>query len=911
MPATVADMRAILRVLHYEDPLIRVTEVDGVSGQVVVGHHNAPLVARTACVAALASPADGSEAAVVRAVGDATASPAVLLFSTDRVEWWCPDGKEPAGGRLIDRQGGGARAIGPAWAHRLDPRSVQRARAPGRYPREYQLSLPGADFSELLPPVDRELLARHEARQADRLAEFIDRVLASISRHATLDTAEARHQAITLAFWIVASRILRDSGVASFEGIDYGRPADVFGRVKRHYQAALPNLSEHPDWQPGIAEACGLARTFWGLSAVTIGPEVLGRVNETVRISPEQRAALGAHSTPTFLVDYIVGGLAEYIRKLPLERRVFAEPACGHAGFLVAALRLLASDIPPGVDRHAFLRSRVRGQDLDAVSAEVARLSLTLADIPNPDGWLVQGAQDLFIASAVERLVEGAGVVLGNPPFEEFTTIERANLAHHGVVPRLASRSGEIFRRCVEAVAPGTLLGFVLPPGLMDSPASETIALRRRLLERADIIEITELPDGIFRIAGTASFTLLARVREVGESPAASWRFRRVAASDLHQFRTTGRTSTETVVLRRNMESNGVYALRVPEYDEVWSLRSWQRIGAAVQGRFGQGSSLNAGASARERDGLKSEDGTVIKHLHLGKGADRIAITALPAVTQTQLRPGAKPVWRHGRPSGAPRLVLNRARRSRHDWWLQAFIDPSGSQVCQDGFVVEEGRPPWDVRVLWAIVNSPFANAYMRSQSTENSISPGTFSRLPIPELSAEGGRVLRSAVDACFSLSPRRKSLELHRRMLRVDAIVHALYGLRARDEWAILGALEGRERPGVGPYPPFEGFDRRLPLYLQLGIDVPLPVEPQLPIAYSAEALFQPQEALHEELAALIDIPETDIRATQRREWVHHWLRALQVGELAFLPPAPSIPERLLADVATLRAARANPRP
>jgi len=42
--------------------------------------------------------------------------------------------------------------------------------------------------------------------------------------------------------------------------------------------------------------------------------------------------------------------------------------------------------------RHDFLREHLRGCDTDPFALEIARLSLTLADIPNENGWVLEQA---------------------------------------------------------------------------------------------------------------------------------------------------------------------------------------------------------------------------------------------------------------------------------------------------------------------------------------------------------------------------------------------------------------------------------------------------------------------------------------------------------------------------------------
>ena len=61
------------------------------------------------------------------------------------------------------------------------------------------------------------------------------------------------------------------------------------------------------------------------------------------------------------------------------------------AVFLVSAMRLLTELLPDDKAipsrRGPYLRSRLHGTDIDPFALELARLSLTLTDIPNPNGW--------------------------------------------------------------------------------------------------------------------------------------------------------------------------------------------------------------------------------------------------------------------------------------------------------------------------------------------------------------------------------------------------------------------------------------------------------------------------------------------------------------------------------------------
>lgn len=239
--------REILRSLSYRDELVREEIGDGLC--CFVGHGHAPLNPRSACVAVAEAPADAYVATFVGRLGDVTAAPAVLVVSSSRVEWWCPDDRVPARARLVDSlDSEDASRVHSEWGSQLDPRSVMRARLSTRHLGAFQLSLFGGVDQPVPLPIDRSLLVRFEERQATRLAEFIDQVLVRVGETELLDTNELRYQAITLAFWIVASRILRDASVESFQGINYGDPRDVLGRVARHYNAAVPIAAKRQGW---------------------------------------------------------------------------------------------------------------------------------------------------------------------------------------------------------------------------------------------------------------------------------------------------------------------------------------------------------------------------------------------------------------------------------------------------------------------------------------------------------------------------------------------------------------------------------------------------------------------------------------------------------------------------------------
>src|SRR6202035_1703489 len=111
--------------------------------------------------------------------------------------------------------------------------------------------------------------------------------------------------------------------------------------------------------------------------------------------------------------------LFDWISEIPLPDRHIFEPACGHAPFLLSAMRLLRVATHGSSEHtvHAYLKDHVHGIEVDDFAREIARLSLTLADIPNPNGWDLQSG-DMYASNVLAEGAAKCRVLLSNPPYE-------------------------------------------------------------------------------------------------------------------------------------------------------------------------------------------------------------------------------------------------------------------------------------------------------------------------------------------------------------------------------------------------------------------------------------------------------------------------------------------------------------
>ena len=182
-----------------------------------------------------------------------------------------------------------------------------------------------------------------ESEVGKALGDLIARAVSSLKSQLRWHslTSEKSDWLLKSVFWLLAAKILRDKGVKGFGNIDLSAADDVFNRVARHYRA-IASIHINDRQRDALANTASMIAQFSNLAATTT--ESLAYVYENTLISKETRSSLGTHSTPSYLVDYVVGKLLPWIEEIPVEERVMFEPACGHAAFLIAAMRLVEGD---------------------------------------------------------------------------------------------------------------------------------------------------------------------------------------------------------------------------------------------------------------------------------------------------------------------------------------------------------------------------------------------------------------------------------------------------------------------------------------------------------------------------------------------------------------------------------------
>ena len=707
-------------------------------------------------------------------------APLVFVCSQSGLQWWKQGAKAAEFRESIPAIN--VEQFFQSHQTEFSPERVYRAKAWGRFRADYQLSF-----------VDQGLMPLVEEEVGESLGKLIERNVSELRNRLNWGkiTEEQGRWLLQTIFWLVSGKILRDKKVAGFEDLNLNDVEVVFHRLARHYGTDQLEAGRGEE-REALCESAHAIGKFSSLVLTTT--ESLAYVYENTLISKTTRSSLGTHSTPSFLVDYVVGNLADWVGEIPVERRSVFEPACGHAGFMVSAMRLLTQLLPAENAvpnrRREYLRSRLHGNDIDPFALELARLSLTLTDIPNPDGWDLQ-PHDMFLDNRLGQQAKRSTILLANPPFANFTAQEQDSYRERNSQVRFVNKTAEMMWQAIPHLPEGGVFGIVMPQTLLHSRNAEDI--RRFLVRECELDEICVFPDKVFPFSGAESAVLIGRRKKI--DGAGSVRYRRVREREFKSFRSGYAVSTTRVVSQSRFARSASFSLRVPDLEEVWNAcdknPTLASIAALSKGLDYRAELPPGCTTYSERPFAGGYPGFV----RLGRD---VQLHELPALRWMNLDRAVIGSLRSGATIGIAQVLLNYAPASRGPWRLKALIDKEGHPVTSRFVPVRPKETVYSIVTLWALLNSPFANAYVFSHLGKRDNLVGDLRRMPLPkQLSFEA--VDRAANAYLEAASSGRESGTLKRLLLQVDAEVLKLYSLPIDLERSLLAIFSGWERVGV----------------------------------------------------------------------------------------------------------------
>ena len=409
-------------------------------------------------------------------------APVVWVRHNGHVDWWMQHDTAPT--LFASRPVGDFPTLVRQHKEALGPLSIYRGKTIARVVRSRQLDFVDAG---LLP-----LLREEAGKKIHDLVEAMTRATLTGLGQGN-PGREMLRDVFTAVFRMLAGKILKDKGVHGFKGLDLSDPAEVLSAVAKHYSAGQ-TIALQGKWKTALTSATSLFSGAGSFSVVS--PETLAYVYEHTLVSKALRKKLGIHATPPWLVDYMVWELYDWICEIPADDRHVFEPACGHAPFLLSAMRLLRLEMHDQTEAkvHAYLKNHIHGVEVDDFAREIARLSLTLADIPNPNGWDLE-AGDMYVSDVLMREAARCRILLSNPPYEKFDQNDkvRCEQAGHSVSHKKAV---ELLHRTLDHLRPGSVFGVVVPQSVVSG--LEAKAIRVELLREFEIAEVCRFPGKVF-----------------------------------------------------------------------------------------------------------------------------------------------------------------------------------------------------------------------------------------------------------------------------------------------------------------------------------------------------------------------------------------------------------------------------
>lgn len=709
-------IRGCLRTCRYHDDLI-VPDYPITADRTLpfVAFAHRPHDARSSCIAFL--PQSGAPQLELRDLNE-LGVPLAFLIGDDSWQMW-------------SLRGDGPRLVQPVAARHVENFFKKRESefAPGTIFRAKSWQRVGE--CQQLEFVDPNLLPVLERDVGRRLCSLFERMVATtmdfLDWKSVPNNDEDAHWLTKANFWLLAAKLLHDKRVPRFINLDLHDVRTVFARIATHYDKENPNPPKINGRLRALQETARLVATpsmFQNIST-----ESLGVLYEEALISPTTRKLLGTHRTPTYLVDYMLARLGGWIGELGHKRCHVFEPACGHAPFLSGALRLVSDMLPQSIAedqkaRHDFLKDHLRGCEKEDFALEIARLSLTLADIPNENGWVLNGG-DMFVGSTLADETKAATVVLANPPFEK-------------------EQAAKFFKRTVAALQPGTVFGFVLP--INELTGSASAATRKQLLTECELKEISVFPDKMFKFASVETGIVLGRKREARRGAVtAGIRFRRVRESKMTDFKERYDDSWRDVVDAEWLANENAGRLVVPDLQRVWkhcaNFAKFRRNADIVQGIIHHTSNHPGFPRNAVTESDKKIEGFVL------------GFSGMTNAPDTHLTPRMK--WLNldervvrfaSSETGVSQVLLNYAPVDRDIWRLKAFSDSKGLPATSRMLRIQPKISRLSLTAFWAVCNSPFANAYAFAWAGKRDITAGLMRAMPVPDLDALNLSALETA---------------------------------------------------------------------------------------------------------------------------------------------------------------------
>ena len=210
----------------------------------------------------------------------------------------------------------------------------------------------------------------------------------------------------------------------------------------------------------------------------------------------------GQFRTPRHIIQLMVEMMA------PKPEDEICDPACGTAGFLVAAAEHVRQRHPnvmtDAKQRKHFHSSMFHGYDFDSTMLRIGSMNMLMHGIENPD---IRYRDSLSEGASGEAGI--FSLVLANPPFAGSLDYESVAKDLQRVVK--TKKTELLFVALfLRLLRPGGRAAVIVPEGVLFGSSNAHKTLRKMLVEEQKLDAVVKLPSGVFRpYAGVSTAILL------------------------------------------------------------------------------------------------------------------------------------------------------------------------------------------------------------------------------------------------------------------------------------------------------------------------------------------------------------------------------------------------------------------
>jgi type I restriction enzyme M protein len=209
----------------------------------------------------------------------------------------------------------------------------------------------------------------------------------------------------------------------------------------------------------------------------------------------------GQFRTPRHIIDLMVQMTA------PIPSDEICDPACGTAGFLVAASEYVRDTHPTALtdatQRSHFHKSMFHGYDFDSTMLRIGSMNMLLHGIEAPD---IRYRDSLSEGASEDA--EKYTLILANPPFAGSLDYESTSKDLQRVVKTKATEL-LFLALCIKLLRPGGQAAVIVPDGVLFDSTKAHRTLRKLLVEEQKLNAVVKLPSGVFKPYASASTAIL------------------------------------------------------------------------------------------------------------------------------------------------------------------------------------------------------------------------------------------------------------------------------------------------------------------------------------------------------------------------------------------------------------------